>query len=90
MESNEFKFCSYNLILMDCNMPFVDGYEATSNIRNYLYDLELDQPIISAVTGHTEQSYVDKAINSGMNQVLSKPVTSQILQDLVRMLGYYD
>ena len=60
-------------------MPFVDGYEATINIRNYLYQLELDQPIITAVTGHTEQAYIDKAISSGMNQVLSKPVSPKAI-----------
>ena len=54
VEKNGGKFCSYNLILMDCNMPFVDGYEATTMIRNFLFQQELDQPIISAVTGHTE------------------------------------
>jgi CheY-like chemotaxis protein len=55
-------------------MPFMDGYDATHNIRQLIYEKDIDQPIVVAVTGHTEHSYVDRAVNSGMNLVLSKPV----------------
>ena len=74
---------------MDCNMPFMDGYEATYKIREYLYTQDMTQPIISAITGHTEQAYIDKSINCGMNQVLSKPVQVEVLQHLIKELGYH-
>lgn len=74
VNQNESKHCNYKLILMDCHMPFMDGYEATKLIRQYLFDQGLEQPIISATTGHIEPAYVQKAFKSGMNQVLSKPV----------------
>jgi CheY-like chemotaxis protein len=61
------KKSKYSLILMDCNMPGMDGFETTEQIRQYLYSKNAEQPIISAVTGHMEQMYVDKAIMSGMN-----------------------
>lgn len=61
-------------------MPVLDGYEATRQIRDYIYDVGLPQPIISAVTGHTEQLYVQRCIASGMNQVLSKPVDVKVLK----------
>jgi YesN/AraC family two-component response regulator len=53
-----------------------------------LYDHNFIQPIISAVTGHNEESYVTKAVRSGMNQVLSKPVNHVILLEIITKLGY--
>ena len=70
-------------------MPFLDGYETTSRIRQLLHDNNFSQPIISAVTGHCEQEYVNKAILSGMNQVLSKPVKKDVLENLIRNIGFF-
>ena len=70
-------------------MPFLDGYETTSKIRQILHDNNFAQPIISAVTGHCEQEYVNKAILSGMNQVLSKPVKKDVLEKLIRNIGFF-
>ena len=52
-------------------MPFMDGYECTAKIRElYVEHLGLphkEQPIISAVTGHAEDTYIKKCFRSGMN-----------------------
>ena len=40
----------------------MNGYEATTKIREYLYAHKIKQPLITAVTGHTETSYTKKAI----------------------------
>ena len=63
-------------------MPFMDGYEATEKIREFLFDLGLPQPIIIAVTGHSEPEYVARAIKCGMNQVFSKPLNSKLLKSV--------
>ena len=87
VEAHEGYECGFDLILMDCNMPFMDGYESTHEIRKYLYSLRLDQPLIVAVTGHAEPAYVKRAIESGMNQVLSKPINGLLLTKLIQKLG---
>ena len=61
----------------------MDGYEATTKIREVFYEFGIPQPLIIAVTGHSEKQYIKKAINSGMNQVLSKPIKGEILKKLI-------
>ncbi len=69
-------------------MPVMDGYESTTKIREYIYMKELSQPIITGVTGHIEPPYVKRSIESGMNQVLSKPVDVNLLRNLLIKLNY--
>lgn len=79
----------YSLILMDCNMPFLDGYEATRRIRRLYLSMDIQreqQPRIVAITGHVENEYVQKAIASGMDKVYPKPLPvqefGQLLMDM--------
>mmetsp|Transcript_32802 Transcript_32802/g.50081 ORF Transcript_32802/g.50081 Transcript_32802/m.50081 type:complete len:174 (+) Transcript_32802:2576-3097(+) len=63
------------LIFMDCNMPFMDGYESTQRIREYASTLgDGNQPLIVAVTAHVEADYLARCYTCGMNSVLRKPV----------------
>ena len=52
---------------MDFQMPIMDGNESSTKIREYLYSKDIQQPIICGVTGHIEESYIDRMIKSGMN-----------------------
>ena len=63
----------YKLILMDCNMPKMDGYEATQQIRKHITDEGGIQPTIVALTGHSEEKYIQRALSSGMNSLIKKP-----------------
>jgi CheY-like chemotaxis protein len=64
---------SYKLILMDCNMPKMDGYVATDLIRKFIADAGMAQPYIVAISGHVEEKYVQRALAAGMNSLISKP-----------------
>jgi CheY-like chemotaxis protein len=63
------KTARYDLILMDINMPEMDGFEATEIIRR---EMDKDIPII-AMTGWSSRTEGDKFAKTGMNGVLSKP-----------------
>ena len=78
--------CSYNLILIDQNMPIQDGLSATIEILKYITDLALPQPIIIGITGQLDESYINEATKGGMNMVLSKPIDGNKLKPIFRKL----
>ena len=69
----------YNLILMDIQMPEMDGYTATQEIRN---KLKSDIPII-AMTAHALEGEREKCLSYGMNEYISKPIREQLLHKLI-------
>jgi two-component system sensor histidine kinase/response regulator len=70
---------AYDIILMDMQMPEMDGLEATQVIRKTLKK----QPVIIALTANTMQGDQEECLNAGMNDYLSKPIK---LEELVNML----
>ena len=64
----------FGLILMDCSMPVMDGYEATARIRALEQESGRHIPIV-AMTANTQPSGVEKCLNSGMDDHLPKPLT---------------
>jgi len=69
----------YALVLMDCEMPTMDGYEATRHIRQSSHP---QVPII-ALSAHSSSSDRDRCLHAGMNDFLSKPVDLQILAQVL-------
>jgi len=70
----------YDVVLMDVQMPVMDGLEATRMMRkNHTPE---DLPVI-AMTAHVLAEERDKCASAGMNDFLSKPVTSDLLMKMV-------
>jgi CheY-like chemotaxis protein len=75
---------AYDLILMDCQMPEMDGFEATERIRR-LENNGRRTPIC-ALTAHAMKSDREKCLASGMDDYLTKPVDAKKLGDMVKKL----
>jgi CheY-like chemotaxis protein len=65
----------YDVILMDCEMPEMDGFESTRSIREFEQERNLPSTTVVALTAHALQEHRDAVFASGMNHYLSKPVT---------------
>jgi len=70
----------YNAVLMDIQMPVMDGFIATKNIRKK-YKFE-DIPII-AVTAHAMKGYREICLEAGMNDYLTKPIDKNLLFNII-------
>lgn len=68
----------FDVVLMDCRMPELDGYEATKRIRSST-GLPNEIPVI-ALTGTVDEADIQRCIDSGMNAFISKPIDKQKLE----------
>jgi CheY-like chemotaxis protein len=71
----------YDVILMDCQMPFLDGFEATREIRKR--ESGTKGPYIIAVTADVLQSTREKCLASGMDEYLTKPVRVESVKQML-------
>jgi CheY-like chemotaxis protein len=72
---------TYDAVLMDVQMPEMDGFEATARIRARSEHLSL--PII-AMTAHAMAGYREKCLQAGMNDYLTKPIEPERLFQVLR------
>ncbi|KAB2951270.1 PAS domain S-box protein [Heliorestis acidaminivorans] len=76
---------NYNLILMDCQMPVMDGFEATKIIRK-LEDEKINKIPIVAMTAHALEGYREQCISAGMDDYITKPVVLSKLKEIIQGL----
>jgi len=80
---NHSQASTFDLILMDCQMPNLDGYETARRIRaGDAGELFNKIPII-ALTANTMNSEREKCINAGMNEYLTKPINTNTLKSIL-------
>lgn len=70
----------YDLILMDIRMPYMDGYDATKEIRK----LGDPQPIVIALTASVQEKDRKRSLEAGMDDYLSKPLEFSVLEKTLR------
>ena len=80
-----FKVGTFDLIFMDCQMPEMDGFEATAVIREIEKERENRTPIV-ALTAHAMEGYKNTCIESGMDDYVTKPIKEA---ELARFLAKF-
>jgi CheY-like chemotaxis protein len=73
---------AYSLILMDIQMPEMDGYQVARKIRSMDTDWAKQIPII-ALTGNDQKEDIDLCFDAGMDDHISKPIDMELLQEKV-------
>lgn len=77
---------TYNAVLMDVQMPYMDGFEATARIRALDEQKTATIPIV-ALTAHAMEGYRERCIEAGMDEYLTKPINSALLSKILESLG---
>ena len=72
-----------DLILMDCEMPVMDGFTAAQAIRAYEFEIGLDKMPIVALTAHTWHQELQRCYSSGMDDLLLKPITKSTVAKML-------
>ena len=75
----------YDMILMDVQMPVMNGYEATKAIRGSSHELAMTIPII-AMTANAFSEDIQHSLAAGMNAHVSKPVEMKVLEKTIRSI----
>jgi len=75
---------NYGLVLMDCQMPEMDGYEATLAIRSNQYEVKNSKIPIIAMTANALKGDRERCLKVGMDDYLTKPIDPNALENMLR------
>ena len=73
----------FDVILMDCEMPVMDGEAATRRIRQQEQDENWSRTPIIALTAHAMKEHIDSCMSAGMDDHISKPVEMMVLREKI-------
>jgi signal transduction histidine kinase/ActR/RegA family two-component response regulator len=73
----------FQLVLLDCDMPVMDGYEAAAAIRAWEQQQKRKRMPVYALTAHALPEHMKRCIDSGMDSVLTKPLDLDALQRVI-------
>jgi len=82
---SKFLQTEYDLILMDCLMPVMDGFEATQKIREHEKERNVTKPVlIFALTANASKDDQKKCLDCGMDDFISKPIKRENLEEIFK------
>jgi len=81
---SQIKETRFNLIFMDCQMPEMDGFEATGEIRQWENKNNIKHTPIIAFTANAMQGDKEKCLSAGMDDYISKPVSENALENILK------
>ena len=71
---------AFDAVLMDCQMPVMDGFEATQQWREYEMEKGLPMIPIIALTANAVKGDRERCIEAGMNEYVTKPIDVALLE----------
>ncbi len=74
---------AFDLVLMDCQMPEMDGFEATRRLKEWMGRNEINTVPIIALTAHAMDTEKKKCLDAGMDDFISKPFKQEVLMNVV-------
>ncbi len=80
----QFRSRAFDLVLMDCQMPVLDGFEATESIRTWEQEQGQEPTPIIALTANASASDRQRCLDAGMNDHVGKPFTNASLHRVIQ------